>query len=70
LPYIAMSENFRCGNCGSTDVEICLPAWFDPKDLSFIEADEAAEVLAVFCNDCEEADHIIAPNGQIITGRW
>jgi hypothetical protein len=66
-----VSEKYKCGGCGSEDVEILLPAWFNPNDLYIdFEADDAAEELAVWCNECEEADHLIAPNGQTVTGRW
>lgn len=64
-------KKYRCADCGSTDVEVCLPGWFNPnKNLRFIDCDAEAEELAVYCNDCGDTHGVIAPNGKVITGRW
>jgi hypothetical protein len=66
-----MTNKFTCIDCGSTDVEVCLPAWFNPnKKLKFVECDAVAEALSIFCNDCEDTTGLSSPNGQVITGRW
>jgi transcription elongation factor Elf1 len=63
---------YTCGNCNSTEVQILLPAWFRPIDLEFIEVDEAADELAVWCDNCEECEHIDVNDdmGTQIFGRW
>ena len=66
-----MTDKFRCDDCGSTNVEVLLPAWFDPNNgLAFVSADETAEELAIYCNSCGESTGLIAPNGKAIRGRW
>lgn len=64
-------ERYCCSNCYSVDVEVCLPGWFNPNDeLSFVECDDAADELSTYCNTCGDNAPIIAPNGDIIRGRW
>jgi rRNA maturation protein Nop10 len=66
-----MTNKITCIHCGSKDVEIQLPAWFNPnKKLKFVDVDECAEELAVWCNKCGDNTALVAPNGKVITGRW
>ncbi len=62
---------YKCADCGGTDVQVCLPAWFLPnKDLKMVDVDETADELNVFCENCGDCTEIIAPNGKAIRGRW
>ena len=63
-------KKVKCADCGSTNVEIQLPAWFDPNTLKMVDVDECAEELATWCNKCGDNTGLIAPNGKVITGRW
>lgn len=66
-----MSDKYVCDDCGGANVQVCLPAWFDPnKELKFIDCDAEADELSVYCEDCGDCTALVAPNGQVITGRW
>ena len=48
---------WECPNCGSTNVQIALPAWYreTANGLSFVDADEEADALYWCCDDCDHA---------------
>ena len=65
-----MSEKTKCAVCGSADVQICLPAWFDPDTLKHLDTDADADELMTYCNQCGDCTALITPDGKIIIGRW
>lgn len=65
------NDKFTCAKCESDDVEVCLPAWFNPnKELRLVECVADGDELSVYCNNCGDTTALISPNGQRITGRW
>lgn len=61
----------KCATCHGTNVEICMPAWFDPNnDMAFYDMDADADELSTWCRDCGDSCVLIAPDGSMIRGRW
>lgn len=55
----AGTSKWKCPACGSTDVEIALPAWFrETQDghLMHTSTDVEAEPLYWICNACDESE--------------
>lgn len=51
-------SKWKCPECGSTKVQIALPAWHHEKQdgaVAHIETDTAADILWWFCEGCGEA---------------
>lgn len=56
----AAAPKWKCPKCGSTDVQISLPAWFTEDadgNLTHKSTDEEADVAAWYCEDCNDSDH-------------
>ena len=60
---------WRCAECKGTNVQISMPAWFDPNTDAFIEQDAEAEPLSVFCTDCGTQVEIVKGDRRQ-AGRW
>ena len=61
-----------CAQCGSTEVEICLPAHFKANsDWSTpVSVDCEAEALTYWCGQCDEDVPVRLPDGEVRRGRW
>jgi len=44
-----------CTECGSQNVEISLPAWFNVNTLEQTGTDDEADPLYTWCHDCDES---------------
>lgn len=63
--------SYRCSECGSTDVEILLPAWCDPnQDWTVRTLDIESTALASICNACETHAPVLDDGGTPIPTRW
>jgi hypothetical protein len=54
------NPKWKCPNCGSTDVQISLPAWHTETadgTLTYVETDSEADVQGWYCDACNDADH-------------
>ena len=53
----AARPRWQCPECGSTNVQIALPAWCreTADGLEFVDTDEEADPLWWICEDCDEA---------------
>lgn len=55
-----MSESrWKCPECGSTKVQIGLPAWHTETqdyELTYVETDAEADIMWWYCPDCDESD--------------
>ncbi len=66
------AQVYRCIQCRSKDVEICLPAYFlanGPQNVP-VSVDAEAEALTYWCPECGENVEVRAPNGEILSGVW
>lgn len=51
-------SRWECPKCGSTNVQISLPAWHtETKEggLTYLETDYEADVMWWYCPDCDES---------------
>ena len=44
-----------CSECGSSRIEISLPAWFDANTYGQTGTDDDADVQYTYCHDCDES---------------
>ena len=67
----ASTADVSCTMCGGSNVEVSLPAWFDPNDgWSYIEYDEGADAFTTWCRDCANHCVLKTREGSYISGRW
>lgn len=59
----ALPTEYKCSNCGSKNVEICLPAWFTPDVKQLRSIDWEADGHW-FCNDCQNHDTVVNERGE------
>ena len=53
------AARWKCPRCGSTDVQISLPAWHTETEdgtLTYVETDAYADVQAWYCDACNDSD--------------
>lgn len=55
-PKKPVRPSYKCPCCKSTDVQVCLPAWFSSAGLEFVEADCEADIRSWFCESCGEGE--------------
>lgn len=62
----------RCAQCGTAEVEICLPTHFKANsDLSTpTSVDVDAEALTYWCAFCRDDVAVQMPDGEVRRGRW
>ncbi len=54
------NSRWECPLCGSKEVQISLPGWYTESidlELTHVECDSEAEVMAWYCDACGEGDH-------------
>jgi hypothetical protein len=62
---------YFCDECGSADVEACLPAFFDPNEnFQYCNFDVDADALYWHCYACGENVSVVKPSGDVESGRW
>lgn len=63
---------YTCDHCGSDQIEICLPAFFEANtpDFDHVSTDYEASALSWYCRKCEDTVPVKTPFGGMDAGRW
>jgi DNA-directed RNA polymerase subunit RPC12/RpoP len=69
---IGGQQGLRCHECGSTEIQICLPAFFAANGAleQPVSVDFDAEALSYWCPQCDATVAALAPNGKVLSGIW
>lgn len=44
-----------CSVCGSSEIQVTLPAWFNPNTWEQVGTDDDADVMSTYCGKCDES---------------
>ncbi|MGB5103608.1 MAG: hypothetical protein WBO04_09860 [Steroidobacteraceae bacterium] len=69
---IEVRPGLRCGECGSKEIQICLPAYFVANGTleKPVSVDYDAEALSYWCPECDATVDALAPDGEVLSGVW
>lgn len=62
----------RCRQCGSSEIQVCLPAYFAANGT--LERPESvdceADALSYWCPECDTTVEALSPDGEVLCGLW
>ena len=62
---------WKCSVCGGENVQVELPAWFDPnRDFKHVDTDWDADYLSTWCEDCQDHHPLIDEDGEERVGKF